>query len=258
MQKLMKQIIVLLTVASLFFYSCSKDSSSTSNPSSSGGSGGVSTTGKGGSLAKFTIVKNHLYAIDNAALNIFDISNSNNIVFKNKVNVGMNIETVFPYGDTLFIASNTGMYIYSLAVPTNPEQKSYVQHFTGCDPVVVKDNFAYLTIHGGTRCGSMINQLQIYNISNLAYPTLMNTIELNNPYGLGIKDSVLFVCDNGVGLRSYSLTNPIFPQQIQITTGENFLDVIPLDSTLVCMLSDGIGYYNMSNPGNIQKLSKVK
>jgi hypothetical protein len=243
-----KYIFSIITV--LFFIACEKSS----NQSFSNGN----TTGQGGSLARFTIVGNYLYTIDGEYLSVFDISNAALPVYKNKLQVGFNIEALFPFKNKLFIASNSAMYVYNISNPETPVQEANVAHFTGCDPVVANDNTAFLTVHGGTRCNSTINQLQVYDINNMYYPSLLKTVEMTNPMGLGLKDSFLFVCDNGTGLKVFNVQNPSNPKLLYIVTGENFVDVIPMDQIMVCMLTDGVAYFDISNPNQIVKLGTVK
>lgn len=245
----------MAALAILLCFGCSKNSSST-DP------GLVSNTGTGGSLAKFTIVGDYMYAVDgsnSSYLYAFNISDSSKITFVSKTYIGFGIETIFPYNNKLFIASNTGMFIYQLNNPAQPVQENYVNHFNGCDPVVVSGNYAYLTIHGGTRCnGSTINQLQVYDVSSLYYPQLVHTVNLDNPFGLAVHNNYLFVCDNGTGIRTFDISNPMIPQQLSITTGENFVDLIPIDSILVCMLTDGVSFYDMKQPENLIHLKTVQ
>jgi hypothetical protein len=150
------------------------------------------------------------------------------------------------------------MYIYNTNNPDLPAMESYVQHLTGCDPVVANDSIAFLTIHGGNRCGSSINQLQVYDIRNIAFPTLIQTIPMTRPMGLGLKDSVLFVCDNTSGMRVMNVKNPHQVQEMYRVTTETFIDVIPMDSIMLCMMPNGVAFYNITNLNQIQKLGEVK
>jgi len=250
----MNRILPLFALLLLFVAGCDKNASVNN---------GQSTVGQGGSLARFTIVGNYLYTVDGEYLSVFDIGNGNNPVYKNKIQVGFNIEAVFPFNGKLFIASNNAMYIYSISNPSNPVQESQVQHLTGCDPIVANDSVAYLTIHGGNRCGSTINQLQVYDVRNIAYPIFQTSITMSNPMGLGMKGNRLYVCDNGTGLRILDISNPYEPVQHSILTGESFVDVIILDlpsmqTILMAMLTDGVAYYDITDPNQIIKLSTVK
>ncbi len=244
----MKKIFYLCGLFFLFA-ACSKESAV---------SNGSGTVGQGGSLARFTIVGNYLYTVDGTYLSVFDISNNNSPLYKNKIQVGFNIEAVFPFENKLFIASNNAMYIYSISNPESPEFESNVSHLTGCDPIVADDSVAYLTVHGGNRCGSQINQLQVYNVTNIANPDFITSINLTNPMGLGMKGNYLFVCDNGTGLRVFDITKKYEPQAKYIITGESFVDVIPAGNLLICMLTNGVAYYDITDPNNIVKLGTVK
>jgi hypothetical protein len=66
------------------------------------------------------------------------------------------------------------------------------------------------------------------------------------------------VCDNGTGLKVFNVQNPSNPKLLYIVTGENFVDVIPMDQIMVCMLTDGVAYFDISNPNQIVKLGTVK
>lgn len=234
------------------FTACTKDNSvSTTN-----NGGGIS--GQGGSLAKFTILNDYLYTVDNQSLSVFDISNAGAPTFVNKVSIGFGIEAIFPFENKLFIASNSAMYIYSVTNPSQPAFVSLVEHFTGCDPIVANDSIAFLTIHGGNTCGSQLNELMIYDIKNLAFPKAISNMTMNNPFGLGLKDTVLYVCDNGQGLKVINIKDPYHPKQIGLVGGENFVDVIPSNNLLISYLTDGIGYFDITNPANPQKLATIK
>ena len=249
-----KLILGIIVIAIVGLAACSKDNSQGFAGNAPGGSG----SGQGGSLARFTVVNNHLYTIDNQNLSVFDVTNSGTPVYKSQVNIGFDIEALFPYKDKLFIASRFAMYIYDISNPEQPVQESQVQHFTGCDPVVVNDSVAFLTIHGGNTCGSSINQLNIYDISNVNSPQLMNSLPMTNPYGLGLKDSILYVCDNGTGLRILNVKNPRNPIEISTLGSDTYIDVIPSGDLLIGMLTNGIAFLDISDPAEPKKLSDIK
>jgi hypothetical protein len=251
-----KYILFILIITAL--NSCDKTSSlSNGNTIDSGGL--TAPVGIGGSLAKFTIVGNYLYTIDGSSLNVFDIATPSNPVFKQKVTSNLtNIEAIFPFKDKLFIAASSAMYIFNISNPEYPVQESFVPHFTGCDPVVANDNFAFLTVRGGNRCNAFANVLNVYNIQDIKNPNLIFSKNMNNPFGLGLKDNTLFVCDNGRGLVVFDVSQASSPVEKQVIADENFVDVIPNNNTLVCMLTDGIAYYDISNIQNITKLSTIK
>ena len=126
--------------------------------------------GQGGSLAVFAIKGNYLYGVDQMKLNVFSLINSEKPVKVNEIPIGFDIETLFSYGDNLFIGSRNGMFIYSISNPENPTKLSSVQHFTACDPVIANSTHSYVTLNSNTTCGNNTNVLQVYDTKDLTNP----------------------------------------------------------------------------------------
>ncbi len=197
--------------------------------------------GTGGSLARFQIVDNYLYTVGNFEMNIFNIQNLSQPVLENTQYSGWNIETMFEADDYLYLGSTNGLYIYSLSNPELPEYVSEITHWKGCDPVVVDENYAYLTLRGGNLCGQQESELQVIDVSNKFNPTLVETYALSNPYGLGFKNDNLFVCDGTSGLKIFDKTNPL---ELELNNHLDDIigkDVIPLENTLI-MIGDDMLY----------------
>lgn len=108
----------------------------------------ASGTGQGGSLARFKIVEDFLYAVDSHTINVFDISNLEAPVAGEDVFAGFDIETIFNREDHLFLGSMRGMYIFDISNPAVPAFVSEFQHGTACDPVVVDGDYAFVTLRG--------------------------------------------------------------------------------------------------------------
>lgn len=238
-----------LLILTLLFLSvaCSKDADINSV--------GGSDSGTGGSLARFTIVDNHLYTVDHQTLKVFDVSTSENPEFIKSMDVGFGIETIFPNDKLLFLGSQFGMYIYSIESPAAPEFISLYEHVFSCDPVVVEGNYAYVTLHSlESWCGRMSNELQIIDISNIYSPKLVQNYQMDNPLGLGIDNGELFICDNS--LKIYDATDPlnlIFKQSFNIEA----FDVIPLNGLLLVIGENGLYQYSYSG-SEITFLSKIE
>jgi len=192
-----------------------------------------STTGTGGSLARFQIVENYLYTVGNYEMAIFNIQNLQSPTLTNTQYAGWNIETMFQADDYLYLGSTNGMYIYSLNNPSSPEFVSEFTHWEGCDPVVVDGDYAYLTLRGGNLCGQLESVLEIIDISDKFNPTLAARHELENPYGLGIKEDVLFVCDGTAGLKLFNKSNPLNVSELKTLKNIQSTDVIPLQNSLL-------------------------
>jgi hypothetical protein len=219
--------------------------------------------GAGGSTARFTIAGNYLYVVDNISLKAFDISaNNSNPVYKSKTEIGVNIETIFPYQDKLFIGSSSTMYIYSLSDPARPARLGKAEYTIrmSCDPVVARDSVAYATLRSTGRCGGSQSALVVYNIKNIASPQLMNTVSLIGPYGLGIKNNSLYVCEGSYGLSIFNITNAYNPVQVSDIRINNtiFYDVIPYGNVLIAQVNDGFILYDIgTNPMQPAFLSRI-
>ena len=243
----MKKLFILSVIAVTFF-ACSKDSNNV-NTASNGGTnysnGGASGTGTGGSLARFTIAQNYLYVVDQRVLTAYSLANAADPQKTSQVTVGTDVETIYALDDKLFIGSQNAMYIYSISSAGNPALIGQASHVRACDPVVADGQYAYVTVRGGSSCGSTINALEVYDISNITNPSLVKEISLAGPWGLGKSEDRLYVCDGSTGLAVYNITSPSNPVFIKKVTGETFYDVIVLDNLLICMVDGGYAIYKV-------------
>jgi len=216
-----------------------------------------SSTGIGGSLARFTIVGNFLYLLDDATLSVYDISNPANTTVIKSLYIANDLETIFPNDSLLFIGSQTGMYIYSLSNPSNPVLMGKALHLRSCDPVISKDSFAFVTLKSGRRCGTATDGLYTYDIKDITNPIQIDSFALPTPAGLGYKDTTLFVCCENNGLAIVNIKDPKNPVLKQMITANIFYDVIPLNNLLVCMVKDGIDLYDIADVNNIRLIKNI-
>ncbi len=244
----MKFLFVTGMVVLLF--SCTKDSDGTMNAASNG-------SGKGGSLARFTIVDNNLYLVDDASLKVFNISNPANTVLRNTVALRFGVETIFPYKDKLFIGSRDGMYIYSIANPESPVLLGEARHTRSCDPVVANDSTAFVTLRGNQPCGPAEDGLYIYSIKNILSPTLINKQLIPTPNGLALQDSILYVCQKNNGMSIYNVSTAAAPVLRTRLTNKVFEDVICYGDLLICYVSTGLALYDINAAANPVLISVV-
>lgn len=219
-----------------------------------------STFGIGGSMARFGLYNDYLYAVDNANLYIFDVKNPESPNGIGSQNVGWNVETMFIYDNHMFLGTQSGMRIFSLQVSTVPEYVGEFWHVTSCDPVVVSDGYAYITLRGGNTCGSNVNRLDVLHLSdNYLDNELLASYPLHGPYGLGIDDQTLFVCDGEAGLKVYDITDKLHIDDHQIASFPNIntYDVIPLNNYLFMIGDDGFYQYDYSDLQNIHQVSFI-
>ena len=214
-----------------------------------------STTGQGGSLARFKIVNDFLYAVDSHTINIFNINNLETPETMGGVFAGFDIETIFNRGDHLFLGSMRGMYIYDIGSPSSPQFVSEFQHGTACDPVVVDDEYAYITLRAGNFCGALDSSLQIVDIKDLYNPVLIKSYPMDNPYGLGIKNNLIFICDGTSGLKVYNKTDIENLELVDHFKDIKTFDVIPLEERLLMIGDEALFQYIYADNG-LELISK--
>lgn len=224
--------------------------------------GGINANGIGiaGSMARFGISDNTLFAVDATMLHIFSLSDPKKPVFSKEFNAGWGIETLFILGTNMFLGSQNGMRIYDISIPNSPMYISDFWHATACDPVVVQDDLAYITLRGGNACGNQVNQLIVVSIRNLQEPEELKAYPMNEPYGLGIDRSTLFVCDGDAGLRVFNISDPQRITDHELATFPDIFgyDVIPINGILLLIGDDGFYQYDYSNVRDIKLLSKIE
>ncbi|MCA5003939.1 hypothetical protein IPZ78_02095 [Sphingobacterium sp. WQ 366] len=224
------------------------------NSNSSGGS-----YGQGGSMARFTLANEYLYAVDNASLNLFDVSNTSKPSFTKNIKLGWGIETIFPYKNNLFIGSNAGMYIYNIDNAAQPKELSRYEHVRACDPVVVNDDYAFVTLRTGAICAGVVNVLEVVDIKDLTKPKLVKTFQMQNPHGLGLANDVLYICEGKFGFKSFDAkdVNKVGDVQLEHLAQLNSTDVIPGPKSLIVIGENGVCQYDYSNKAKLKLLSCI-
>ncbi len=215
--------------------------------------------GVAGSMARFAIKENILYVINNnSQLRVFDIGGQE-ITKKEKINMRWAIETLFIRGKNLFIGSRTGMFIYDISNVETPVFVSQYNHVTSCDPVVVNDEYAFITLRTGNNCNGTANQLDVVSLENIKEPKLVQSYNLFNPHGLGIDNNTLFICDGDAGLKIYDIKDvkKIDKNMLQHFKNIKTYDLIPYNNILIMTGSDGIYQYDYSDIKDIKQLSHI-
>ncbi len=230
---------------------------SNSFSASSGVSG--SGVGIGGSMARFGIKGSVLYVVDKSTLKVFDITNKTAPVKINDFYPGWNVETMFLRGNEMFLGTTTGMAIFDISNPSTPVSKTFFTHARSCDPVIVDDTLAYITLRTGSSCGGNQNLLDIVNIKDITKPKDVVSYSMTNPHGLGKNGDLLFICDGTAGLKVYNAANPqlLLSNLIYTYPGIVAYDVIPIGKVLVLIGDNGLFQYDYSNVKNITLLSTI-
>jgi hypothetical protein len=206
-----------------------------------GSSDQSSGSGIGGSFARFTIDKNHLYTVDHSSLNTWNIDGFNleNIASRD---MGWGIETIYPFQNYLFIGSNSGMFIYNNEKPSNPMLVSSFTHATACDPVVSDGNYAYVTLRDGNECQGFVNQLDVVDITDIRSPKLVESYSMINPHGLSVLNDYIFLGEGKYGFKILDKSNPEKVKTLSFNKDIKTYDVIALSEQRVFIVGED-GFY---------------
>lgn len=219
-------------------------------------SGSNSGAGVAGSTSRFMLAKNMLYTLNDYQLWTWNTSTLESI---SKVDIGWGVETLFAYQDLLFVGSNSGVFIYDLQNPLSPRQLSSLSHATACDPVVVQNNTAYVTLRTGNACTGNSNQLDVIDISKPANPTLVKTYPMKNPHGLAIQGDRLYICEGTYGFKMLEASDREKIKEKSFAKDIKSSDVIALGNDRVMIVGeDGFYVLLVSEDGRMQELSSIK
>lgn len=246
---------IIITSLLIFTAACSKDQSS--SPGAAQSFDNASSTGQGGSLARFTIAGDHLYVVDDMKLHAYSLADGSNPVLKSSQVLGENIETIYSFKDKLFIGSQSAMYIYSISDASQPRKLGEASHVRACDPVIANDDVAYVTVRSGSSCGGTFSALIVYDIKNILQPQEVRNISMQSPWGLGMKGDRLYVCNGAAGMEIYDITKQYNPSYVKTIRDATFYDVIVYDNLLICMVDGGTLLYEIQPNGDIVKMGMI-
>ncbi len=216
--------------------------------------------GTGGSMARFTLMDGHLFAVDQNTLRVFDVESPAEPKFLKPIDLGWGIETIFPFDQKLFIGSNRGLHIYDASIPAAPKRMAIYEHVLSCDPVVVNEDYAFVTLRSGNFCVNGVNELHVLDIKDPYQPKLLKAYPMLNPHGLGLAENYLYVAEGKHGLKSFNASDvlTIDKNQLEFLQSMKSVDLIPGPKSLIVIGPDGVCQYDYSNPAKLRKLSCIQ
>lgn len=221
-----------------------------------------SSTGQGGSLARFAVVGDYLYTLELDALQWFEVQTDGSLDAKGSKTLSQGQETIFPLGNLLFLGAASGLSIFEINSTGEPEFRSEVQHVLACDPVVANASYAYVTLRlescaGFFRPGNTQDVLNIYDVQDIENATPIASYPMNDPRGLGLAGDILFVCEGENGLKILDISDPLNVVTINSITDIHVNDVIVLADKLLAIGPELIIQYDYSDLNNLVVLSSI-
>jgi hypothetical protein len=212
-------------------------------PMRAGTAGAPSASTKAGSMARFIVHHDHLYALNGSQLRTYEATSFGLLHPVSTLRVPADAETLFPHGDLLFVGAQNGMLVYSLDDPGRPDLVGRAAHVVSCDPVVVEGDVAYVTLRSGTGCRRGVDALLVFDVTDPTRPTEIARRPLASPHGLGVDDGVLFVADATQGLLVFDVRDPHTPRPIGTVPEIAGYDVIADRGVLFVSADDGLYQY---------------
>ena len=224
---------------------------------SSDQSNGFNEVSTAGSMTRFLPIDRYLYTINFNELVLFSIGDNYQPSRFARLDTGTQAETLFQLNNLLFVGSTTGMLMYDVTSPSNPNYLNSIEHFRSCDPVVADENYAYVTLRGGTNCFTETNELQIIDIRTPEELSVVARQVMFNPHGLAIHEDYLLVCDGTAGLKVVDVSNREQPEILSTDNVPFAYDII-VDFPSALVVGEGVLYqYDLSNLPEIVKTNEL-
>jgi hypothetical protein len=217
--------------------------------------GGSSSQGVNGSMSRFSIHGGYLYSVLENEMTIFNLSGNTPVKAAENIYIGNNVETIFYYKENMFMGTPTGLLIYSVENPLEPKYQSAVAHVYGCDPVVVENDIAYVTVRSGNLCGQTNDQLIVIDVSDVKNPVELVSYKMTQPKGLGVDNGLLFLCDDGLKIFKTDDPQTIVANKLKHYPDMDGYDVIPFNKVLMMIAENGLYQYDYTDINNIKELS---
>lgn len=202
-----------------------------------------------GTMNKIVVEDKHIYVLGRNILHSFS-DEPTGMQKLNSEMLGQDLETLYAEGDKLFVGTASSMLVYSIADPGKPDRVSAYQHPTSCDPVYPNGKVAYLTLRTAdyTGCSGDVNSLEILDISDIAKPKFIQSMEMNSPYGMTLTDNYLFVGEGSNGLRVFKADDPTKLVELKVFKDIKAYDIIKhptITNRILTTGEHGLAQYQM-------------
>lgn len=246
--------IFLITILTVSLYACSFPDF------------GVETT----TLFKETVqMDDFMYQVEGNFLTTFDISNPNEIRIVDEKELTSNIESLVMFGGVLFIGTIERMTSFKINENGIPFEETTValdlfsSDQESCDPILVEGNYAYMSLPNhfvdAFYChrSDSLNQVRVYDISDLTAPIPVDTVQLENPGKMASDANLLFVSDGMNGFRVFDNSDPTQLIPTFHFQGFETNNVIVNNGMLIAVGPDELRQYDYSTIQDIIEVSKI-
>ena len=249
--------MILFLLFGLFtggLFSCAKESSL------------VQPDVKSGSLARFVVHQGYLYSLNHHEVITFAVQADGVPLLVDRLPLDYGLETIIVYEGLVYVGARTGLYILDIAQPGKPVMLSRTERsqslLGGCDPVVVRDSFAFSTVKIiNTICGqtNVRSALLVYQVADPTAPEEVGQYDLDEPNGLGYKGDVLFVCDEGSDrVVLLDIADPRFVKLLDIEVLiEDPIDLIIHGERMVVATRTAFQFYDIQDIQDIRPLGTI-
>lgn len=161
-----------------------------------------------GTINRITKAKDHIYIVSNNNMIIIDDNDFASQATRID-NIKEDMETIFPYQNTLFVGTKTSMSIYDISNEEQPTAIHEFEHARSCDPVLPYNNVAFVTLRTAdfSACPGNINALLVIDINDISNPIKVDEIQQPSPYGMAIIEHYLFVGNGSSGLSIFDISD---------------------------------------------------
>ena len=103
-----------------------------------------------------------------------------------------------------------------------------------------------------------LNELRLYDVTDLSNPVQINTLRMEEPKGVGLDGDWLFVCEARNGLKVIDVSDPFDLHLKHHFPGYKAFDVIPNNGLLMVVGPDSLYQYDYSNIDLMSELSALE
>lgn len=222
-----------------------------------------------GSYANMIAVADHLYVIGETDIITYKQQEDKSVTEVDRQTLGLNLESLFYRKGVLFVGSSERMYICTLGTDYLPNLKSTTQYtdmpdVRPCDPIVANDEHAFVSLSSSAPadeddCGiSEVNQLRVFDISNLTAPAEVARLEMEGPKGMALDGDLLFVCEKENGLKVMDVSDATAPQQIIHFEGFETQDAVSTGTSVFIVGPSDLYEFDYTDRDNIHQIWSVK